>query len=143
MNTNPMTLTAPASRPIPKAPVGDTMLQVEPIATPPANAAFAISTIEVLPLWKYVLKKYVVIVAPHSARTVLTTVCGICSKGTMAVAKLGQKSHRTIEPSIANRSEVASDSIGWLRCRAVVRARDNPRPKYAPKACMMIDPAVS
>src|SRR5665213_2235697 len=91
-----MTLTAPANRPIPKAPVGDTILHVDPIATPPANAAFAMSTIDVLPLWKYVLKKYVLIVAPHSASTVLATVCGISSKGTIAVAKPVSYTHLTL-----------------------------------------------
>ena len=91
---------------------GDTTLQVAPMATPPASAAFAMSAIDVLPLRNSVLNKKVLRVAPDSESTVLTTVCGISSRGTMALQKLGQNSHNTIEPSIAKRSEVASDSIG-------------------------------
>ena len=68
-------------------------------------------------------------VAPQSASTVAIRVRGICSAGTTALQKLGQKSQSTIEPSIAKRSEVSSLSTALSRSSARVSARASPRPK--------------
>ena len=111
--------------------------------TPPASAALAMSPIMTLPLLKTALMRSVESVAPHRASIVLTAAMATWSGVTTALQNEGQNSHSTMEPSMAKRLEVSSLGTGSSRCFLLVSATARPRPKYAPKAWMMMEPAES
>ena len=82
-------------------------------------------------------------VAPQSAMNTLTAVKGTAFGSTSPAQKLGQKSHKTILPSMENWSLVWSASTGTANSSLVVMVIMTPSPKMAPKACIKMEPPVS
>src|SRR4030066_2440658 len=93
----PTTLIAPAITPINILHPGVTFATEAPIATPPANEAFAMSPTSILPLI-ITERAYVARVAPQRARIVFIAPSGILSTATKAEQNDGQKTHKAALP---------------------------------------------